>query len=190
MPTTTRPAGSPAISDFTDLTCLIAQFQFILDNYYRLAWDRKPEFMGYEMEWDSKENNRLHDTDFSFETGTAQKRLLDYENICEAYDMIERNIEPEQRPALFEMLGYAVHSAYQMNRKFLYAQRNHETGSAVYAEMSSEAHREIEQLRVRYNESARRQVELYDFNHSTWLYGEISSDARTRQQTHRRLSSA
>ena len=127
-------------------------FQYILDEYYRLAWDRKPEFMGYEMEWDSKENNRLHDTDFSFETGTAQKRLLDYENICEAYDMIERNIEPEQRPALFEMLGYAVHSAYQMNRKFLYAQRNHETGSTVYAAMAKDANEKIEQLRKRYNE--------------------------------------
>ena len=131
---------------------LTSHFQYILDNYYRLAWDRKPEFMGYEMEWDSKENNRLHDTDFSFETGTAQKRLLDYENICEAYDMIERNIEPEQRPAFFEMLGYAVHSAYQMNRKFLYAQRNHETGSTVYAAMAKDANEKIEQLRKRYNE--------------------------------------
>ncbi len=131
---------------------LTSHFQYILDNYYRLVWDRKPEFMGYEMEWDSKENNRLHDTDFSFETGTAQKRLLDYENICEAYDMIERNIEPEQRPALFEMLGYAVHSAYQMNRKFLYAQRNHETGSTVYAAMAKDANEKIEQLRKRYNE--------------------------------------
>ena len=131
---------------------LTSHFQYILDNYYRLAWDRKPEFMGYEMEWDSKENNRLHDTDFSFETGTAQKRLLDYENICEAYDMIERNIEPEQRPALFEMLGYAVHSTYQINRKFLYAQRNHETGSTVYAAMAKDANEKIEQLRKRYNE--------------------------------------
>ena len=131
---------------------LTTRFQYILDNYYRLAWQRKPEFMGYEMEWDSEENNRLHDSDFSFETGTAQKRLLDYENICEAYDMIERSIEPEQRPALFEMLGYAVHSAYQINRKFLYAQRNHETGSAVYAEMSKDANEKIEQLRKKYNE--------------------------------------
>ena len=134
------------------LTELTAQFQFILDNYYRLAWDRKPEFMGYEMEWDSEENNRLHDTDFSFETGTAQKRLLDYEIICEAYDMIERNIDPEQRPALFEMLGYAVHSAHQINRKFLYAQRNHETGHAIYAVMAFNADEKIEQLRKRYNE--------------------------------------
>ena len=130
---------------------LTTQFQFILDNYYRLAWDRKPEFMGYEFEWSGDALDALHDTDFSFETGTAQKRLVNYENICEAYDMIERNINPEQRPAIFEMLGYAVHSAYQMNRKFLYAQRNHETGSAVYAMMAFNANDKIEQLRKRYN---------------------------------------
>jgi len=130
---------------------LRGQFQFILDNYYRLAWDRKPEFMGYEIEWDSEENSRLHDTDFSFETGTAQKRLLDYQNICFAYDAIERAVAPEMRPALFEMLGYAVNSAYQMNRKFLYAQANHETGEASYAEQSRDADREIERLRERYN---------------------------------------
>ena len=130
---------------------LTTHFQFILDNYYRLAWDRKPEFMGYEFEWSGDKLDALHDTDFSFETGTAQKRLVDYESICEAYDMIERNINPEQRPAIFEMLGYAVHSAYQMNRKFLYAQRNHETGSAVYAMMAFDANDKIEQLRKRYN---------------------------------------
>ena len=134
------------------LPALAAQFQFILDNYYRLAWDRKPEFMGYEFEWSGDALDALHDTDFSFDDGSAQERLLDYENICEAYDMIERDIEPEQRPALFQMLGYAVHSACQMNHKFLYAQRNHETGSAIYAEMALNANDKIEQLRKRYDE--------------------------------------
>ena len=126
-------------------------FQYILDNYYRLAWDRKPEFMGYEMEWDTPEYSRLYDTDFSFQTGTAQKRLTDYQDICFAYDAIERQLKPEQRPALFEMLGYAVHSAYQMNRKYLYAQANHETGNVLYAEQSKDACRKIEALLERYN---------------------------------------
>jgi len=126
-------------------------FQFILDNYYRLAWDRKPEFMGYEMEWSGTENDRLHDTDFSFQTGTAQKRLVDYQECCSAYDAIENAVAPELCPALFEMLGYAVHSASQMNHKFLYAQRNHETGSVVYAVLARDAYSEIERLRERYN---------------------------------------
>jgi hypothetical protein len=138
-------------NDNAPASALKSQFQFILDNYYRLAWERKPEFMGYEMEWDSNENNRPHDTDFSFQTGTAQKRLTDYQDICFAYDAIERELSAEQRLALFEMLGYAVHSACQMNRKFLYAQANHETGNAVYAELSRDANRQIERLRERYN---------------------------------------
>ena len=126
-------------------------FQYILDEYYRLAWDRKPEFMGYEMEWDEPEYARLHDTDFSFETGTAQKRLVGYQDICFAYDAVEREVAPALRPALFEMLGYAVHSAYQMNRKFLYSQANHETGNQAFAQQSRDACRQLQQLIDRYN---------------------------------------
>ncbi len=129
----------------------LRQFQFILDHYYRLAWDRKPEFMGYEMEWDAPEYARLYDTDFSFQTGTAQKRLVDYQNICFAYDAIENEVAPALRPALFEMLGYSVHSAYQMNRKFLFAQANHETGNLSYAEQSKDACRQLDELIQRYN---------------------------------------
>jgi len=128
-----------------------SMFQFILDNYYRLAWDRKPEFMGYEMEWDSPQFSRLYDTDFSFETGSAQKRLVDYQNICTVYDAIEQGVAPELAPALFEMLGYSVYSAYQMNRKFLYAQANHETGNVMYADMCRNANDELDNLLVRYN---------------------------------------
>lgn len=126
-------------------------FQFILDNYYRLAWDRKPEFMGYEMEWDEPQYSRLYDSDFSFQTGTAQKRLIDYQNICAAYESVEYAVPEDLKPALFEMLGYSVLSAYQMNRKFLYAQANHETGSFSFANEARDAYAELENLRVRYN---------------------------------------
>lgn len=126
-------------------------FQFILDHYYRLAWDRKPEFMGYEMEWDTPEYSRLYDTDFSFQDGSAQKRLVEYQNVCEAYDAVESNVSPALKPALFEMLGYSVHSAYQMNRKYLYAQANHETGNTFYADLCVRAEKEIQNLIDRYD---------------------------------------
>lgn len=126
-------------------------FQYILDNYYRLAWDRKPEFMGYEMEWDSPEYNRLYDSDFSFETGSAQKRLQQYQDICFAYDTIEKTLSEELRPSLYEMLGYSTHSAYQMNRKFLYAQANHETGNLMYAAQSRDANETLQKLIDRYH---------------------------------------
>ncbi|MDD7028679.1 MAG: glycosyl hydrolase 115 family protein [Prevotellaceae bacterium] len=126
-------------------------FQYILDNYYRLAWDRKPEFMGYEMEWDTPEYSRLHDSDFSFETGSAQKRLQQYQDICFAYDAIENSVDKNLRPSLFEMLGYSTHSAFQMNRRFLYAQANHETGNTMYAMQSRDANTRLQGLIDRYH---------------------------------------
>ena len=107
--------------------------------------------MGYEMEWDTPEYYRLYDTDFSFETGSAHKRLQQYQDICFAYDAIENQVAEALRPALFEMLGYSVHSAYQMNRKFLYAQANHETGSQPYAAQTRDANEQLQNLIDRYH---------------------------------------
>lgn len=122
------------------------RFQTILDEYYRLAWDRKPEYMGYEYEWDMPWNNELHDTDYSFETGTAQTRLADYKKISDECDRILDELPDELAVPFFEMLGYSVKSSYQMNIKFLMAQRNHETGSAEYAEVSRAANDSINAL--------------------------------------------
>jgi len=107
--------------------------------------------MGYEWEWNSPERVRLHDTDFSFQTGTAQKRLVEYQEICYAVDRIDQTLRDDQREPFFELLGYAVQSAYQMNRKFLYAQANHETGMAHYAQMATDAYNELNNLRHWYN---------------------------------------
>ena len=128
---------------------LTDRFQQILDTYYQLAWQRKPEFMGYEMEWDSDENNRLHDSDLSPEELT--NRLTAYQTISDEVDAIEKALAVELRPAFFEMLGYAVKSAYQMNRKFLLAQRNHETGSQEMARESRAANDSLMALLHRYN---------------------------------------
>ena len=126
-------------------------FQWVLDHYYRLAWQRKPEFMGYEFEWDNNENSRLHDTDFSFETGTAQQRLADYQAISDRVDAIQKALPLAYRPSFFEMLGYSVKGAYQMNRKFLMAQKNHETGSDEAAQEATAAFDSINALTHEYN---------------------------------------
>lgn len=124
-------------------------FQQLLDTYYRLAWERKPEYMGYEMEWDSEENNRLHDTDFS--TAERKERLKAYEAISDLCDAIEAGLPREQQTAFFEVIGFAVKSACQMNRKFLLAHDNHETGSRNAAEGAKAAQDSIGRLMHRYN---------------------------------------
>lgn len=126
-------------------------FQQILDSYYRLAWDRKPEFMGYEFEWDSPENVKLHDTDFSYENGSWQKRMDEYKTLSDKVMALENSLPESLRPSFFEILGYSVRSAYQINRKFLMAQRNHETGEQSYKTESLAAHDSIGVLLNQYN---------------------------------------
>lgn len=127
------------------------EFQQILDNYYRLAWKRKPEYMGYEIEWDSQENDRLHDSDFSFKDGSAQQRLKEYENLANEVEAIMEALPEQQKTAFFQLLGFSVKAANFMNRKFLFAQHNHETGNAGDAIRSKKAFDDINSLMEEYN---------------------------------------
>lgn len=142
----------------TDMLCSIfgerhrKTFQSVLDTYYRLAWDRKPEYMGYEREWARDRKLReLRDTDFSFLTGSAQRRLADYAGISDICEKLYAGLADALRPAFFEMIGFPVQAADQMNRKFLYAQLSHETGSDSAARASQAAFDSISALVRRYN---------------------------------------
>ena len=72
----------------------------ILDTYYRLAWSRKPEYMGWEIEWDSPENERLRPTEYSFANyNDARRRLADYRHISDLVDSIMSQLEVDKRAA-------------------------------------------------------------------------------------------
>ncbi len=135
------------------------EFQALLDEYYRLAWSRKPEYMGWEREWDSPYHEQLKSTDYSFDNyNDARQRLADYEFINDRVARICLELPEELRPAFFEMFAYPVMAANQMNRKFLFAQLNKEeldkgnTAGANWAALeSSNAYTIIEYLNDRYN---------------------------------------
>lgn len=102
-------------------------FQTILDEYYRLAWSRKPEFMGWERQWDAPQYKELSDTEFSFQNyNEALQRLTDYKAISDLSNKIYQELPLPYRASFFEMVCYPVMASYQMNRKFLMAQYNHE----------------------------------------------------------------
>ena len=106
-------------------------FQDLLDEYYRLAWSRKPEFMGWEREWDRPRLANIMDTEYSFENyAEAQQRLADYKAISDKADKLLKRLPEEYRPSFFEFLGYQAKGAYQMNRKMLMAQLNHAEAAA------------------------------------------------------------
>lgn len=137
-----------------------AEFQSLLDNYYRLAWSRKPEYMGWEREWDAvPERNELSITDFSFDNyNDARQRLADYEHLSDRASAIAMQLPEELRPAFFEMFAYPLMAANQMNRKFLLAQLNKEqlaegnkAGANWAAQQSQAAHDSIQSFNRHFN---------------------------------------
>lgn len=137
----------------------IREFQDLLDEYYRLAWSRKPEFMGWEREWDEPEREKLQDTDFSFENhNDARHRIADYRELSDKSAAIWKQLPETYRPAFFEMFAYPAMASYQMNRKFLMAQLNHEllkkndSAGANWAALESQtAYDSIQALNKIYN---------------------------------------
>jgi hypothetical protein len=138
-------------------------FRAILDDYYRLAWSRKPEFMGWEYEWDDKEHTGLKDTEFSFRHyDEAQCRLSDYRRISDEVERLSEEIKAEGEglaASFFELVQFPVQAACQMNRKFLMAQLNHELFAEGCTAEANWAARQMEQafdsinaLNRRYNE--------------------------------------
>ncbi len=134
-------------------------YQSILDTYLRLAWSRKPEFMGWEREWDDKAHTGLKDTEFSFKNySEAQQRLNDYQRISDEVERMSACLPEASRPAFFELVQFPVQAAYQMNRKFLMAQLNHElVAEGKYAQANWAARQmelaydSINALNLRYN---------------------------------------
>ena len=145
---------------FPQISKLKTQISNILDNFYRLAWSRKPEFMGWEREWDDKEHTGLKDTEYSFDNyNEAQQRLTDYQHISDEVERMAATLPDASRPAFFELVQFPVQAAYQMNRKFLMAQLSHKQlcwgapAQANWAARQTEAaYDSINALNRRYNE--------------------------------------
>ncbi len=147
----------------------IVNCQFILDEYYRLAWSHKPEYMGWEYEWDDEAHTGLKDTEYSFKNyAEAQCRLADYKRISDEVEKIANSLNSYNslsekelsslNASWFELVQFPVQGAYQMNRKFLMAQLNHEllaegkTAEANWAARQMElAYDSINALNARYN---------------------------------------
>lgn len=106
-------------------------FKHIMDEYYRLAWVRKPEYMGWELEWDDPRRADTGPTDFSFSNyADAVKRIDDYASLAAKTRNIIDALPDSLSIPFFEMVGYPVLAAEMMTRKFLFSQLNGELNEA------------------------------------------------------------
>ncbi|MDL2241696.1 glycosyl hydrolase 115 family protein [Bacteroidales bacterium OttesenSCG-928-L03] len=90
--------------------------------YYRLAYIRKPEFMGNTRCEEKQEPlyNVVHDLPFTDQE--IKQRLANYELIAQQVRELEEKIAPEQADAWFQLIAYPVLAANEMNKKHLIAQ--------------------------------------------------------------------
>ncbi len=130
----------------------------IMDEYYRLAFIRRPEFMG----WSQTEpitktkSTELNFSEFGDEINT---RLKQYDRIEKQADSVSKYIPAALKNAYFELVNYPVAGAAEMNKKWLNSQYANifsafqllEANTA--REKSLQAWTKIQQMTSYYNDS-------------------------------------
>lgn len=98
----------------------------IMDTYFLLGFQHKPEAMGWGYEWNNyHDKERVIDTDFSFVNyNEAEDRMREYDRISALGLKIMRSLPEQFRPAFYELVYYPVKGAALMNKKMLTAQQN------------------------------------------------------------------
>ncbi|MCD8260199.1 MAG: glycosyl hydrolase 115 family protein [Bacteroides sp.] len=123
----------------------------VMDEYYRLAWIRKPEFMG---------NTRTEEQDPAYKVVRdlpwskeyIRERIDQYETIAGKVRQIATGVPEEHYPCWYQLVEYPVLGATEMNKKHLYAQlaRHGETDWTL----SEAAYDSIVSLTEKYNSLA------------------------------------
>ena len=95
--------------------------------HLRLAFPRKPEYMGWGYHWNRFDHNceQLTDTDFSFTNyDEAPRRLEAYRKLGARAEALLHEIGDEARPAFYQLVYYPLRGAELMSRMTLGGQRN------------------------------------------------------------------
>jgi hypothetical protein len=90
--------------------------------YYNLAFERKPEFMG----WNQTEPTRVpNNSEYNhyFYNDEAQKRLDRYNKISCDVSYLSGRIPEEKKDAFYELVYYPIRCAALINRKFLHLEK-------------------------------------------------------------------
>ncbi|MDW7692311.1 glycosyl hydrolase 115 family protein [Flammeovirgaceae bacterium SG7u.111] len=91
----------------------------IQKEYYHLAFERKPEFMGWNQTEPTKQVNLTDYTPFYW-GDEIDKRLADYKELEEGIENLQQQLPKSLTDTYFELVYYPVKSAALMNKKSLY----------------------------------------------------------------------
>ncbi|HSD07181.1 glycosyl hydrolase 115 family protein [Flavobacterium sp.] len=126
------------------------ELSVVLEEYYRLAFIRKPEYMGWSQ---TEPTTKINLSDFS--KSEMEQRIKDYADLVEKVDLISPSIPVERKDAFFQLVEYPVKAAANMNFKFLNwnleATTSDEIQKDKYHKQASEAFGNIKELTDFYN---------------------------------------
>jgi len=130
----------------------------IMTEYYRLAFIRRPEYMGWSQ---TEPTTRTKSTELNFsEFGDEiNTRLKQYDRIEKQADSVSKYIPAALKNAYFELVNYPVAGAAEMNKKWLNAQYANSFSAfqlpeaTAAKEKSLRAWEKIQQMTSYYNDS-------------------------------------
>jgi hypothetical protein len=95
----------------------------VMDSYYRLAFIRRPEFMGWSQ---TEPRTPTRNTAFHpfLDGDEIARRIQAYQELIARVERIKRQVPPDRQDAYFELVTYPVEGAAYMNEKFLYGQKS------------------------------------------------------------------
>ncbi len=120
----------------------------VMNEYYRLAYIRKPEFMGATRTEESDPKYKIV-TDLPWSEAAINQRLKEYAVIEAKVLQISKRITVEKKDSWFQLVEYPVRGAAAINKKLLYAQLARH-GKATW-KISDDAYDTIEKLTNQYN---------------------------------------
>jgi len=135
-----------------------APLKNIMNEYYRLAFIRKPEYMGWSQTEPSTKVKPTELNSSEFEDEIAI-RLKQYDRIEKQVDSIAGHIPASMKSAYFELVKYPVSGATQMNNKWLNCQLANEMSDDKMKEKqlaeqkSIQAYTKIQQMTAYYNDT-------------------------------------
>ena len=91
----------------------------ILWKYYQLAFERKPEFMGWSQTEPTTKTNLTAYNHFYY-GDEAQKRIDEYDTLEQEVKLLRSKINTTSKDAFYQLVYYPVMGASLMNKKFLY----------------------------------------------------------------------
>ncbi|MBD0823710.1 glycosyl hydrolase 115 family protein [Aestuariibaculum marinum] len=124
--------------------------------YYHLAFERKPEFMGWSQTEPTTQIHKSDYTAFSFGDETSI-RIATYEAIEIKVKSIEQQLPEELKSSFVQLVSYPVEAASNMNKKFLYRDKSMaytyqgRTSAYAYRDSSNQAYKKIASLTEKYN---------------------------------------